>query len=129
LILVISSFNLAFPGAFNIDLFESKIPFAARVNLAGAAGVAFAAAGAGAGSAIGAALAGVEAGTGAGVIGLLAMAPSQPTAAVAGVQLASLQHSPEALFQTSPDALLQLWTSCAKAKPEMLVPSTSAEMR
>jgi hypothetical protein len=43
------------------------------------------------------------------------MAPSQPGAAVAGVQLASRQHSPAASFQMSPAVLFQLWISCAPA--------------
>jgi len=42
-------------------------------------------------------------------------APSQPTAAVAGVQLLSRQHWPTEFFQTSPALLFQLWISCAPA--------------
>ena len=44
------------------------------------------------------------------------MAPSQPTAAVAGVQLASRQHSSLVpFFQVVPLALTQLSTVCAPA--------------
>ncbi|NBO14946.1 MAG: hypothetical protein EBV20_07390 [Betaproteobacteria bacterium] len=43
------------------------------------------------------------------------MAPSQPGAAVAGVQEEFLQHSPEELFQTSPAELRQLLTTWAEA--------------
>jgi hypothetical protein len=43
------------------------------------------------------------------------MAPSQPGAAVAGVQEAFLQHWPLAFFQTSPLALRQLLISWAPA--------------
>ena len=51
-----------------------------------------------------------RAGAGAG-----ASAPSQPLAAVAGVQEEFLQHSPEEFFQTSPAELRQLLISCATA--------------
>jgi len=67
----------------------------------------------GAGAALGATGAGGEAttATGAGAT----MAPSQPTAAVAGVQLASRQQRPVEFFQASPEALRQLSTDWAPA--------------
>jgi len=43
------------------------------------------------------------------------IAPSQPGAAVAGVQEEFLQHSPEAFFQTSLEELRQLLITCAEA--------------
>ena len=77
---------------------------------AGAAALGAAAAGAGAGA--GAAALGAGAGAGAGA----AIAPSQPAAAVAGVQLASRQHSSlEPFFQAWPVPLRQLSTDCALA--------------
>ena len=81
-----------------------------------------AAAGAGAGAGAGAAAlgagAGAAAGAGAGAAALGAtMAPSQPAAAVAGVQVASRQQSSlEPFFQAcSPVPLRQLSTDCALA--------------
>ena len=79
-----------------------------------AAGAGAAALGAGAGA--GAAALGAGAGAGAAALGA-AIAPSQPAAAVAGVQLASRQHSSlEPFFQAcSPVPLRQLSTVCALA--------------
>ena len=78
---------------------------------AGAAALGAAAAGAGA-AALGA---GAGAGAGAAALGA-AIAPSQPAAAVAGVQLASRQHSSlEPFFQAWPVPLRQLSTDCALA--------------
>ena len=78
---------------------------------AGAAALGAAAAGAGAG----AAALGAGAGAGAAALGA-AIAPSQPAAAVAGVQLASRQHSSlEPFFQAWPVPLRQLSTDCALA--------------
>jgi len=45
------------------------------------------------------------------------MAPSQPGAAVAGVQELLRQHSPEEFFQTSPAVDSQLLISPADVKP------------
>ena len=82
-------------------------------------GAARAAAGAGAGAAaLGAgagAAAGAGAGAGAAALGAT-MAPSQPAAAVAGVQVASRQHSSLVpFFQAWPVPLRQLSTDCALA--------------
>ena len=80
-----------------------------------AAGAAALAAGAGAGA--GAAALGAGAGAGAGAAALGAtMAPSQPAAAVAGVHVASRQHSSLLpFFQAWPVPLRQLSTDCALA--------------
>ena len=76
-----------------------------------AAGAAALAAGAGAG----AAALGAGAGAGAAALGAT-MAPSQPAAAVAGVQVASRQHSSLVpFFQAWPVLLRQLSTDCALA--------------
>ena len=78
-----------------------------------AAGAAALAAGAGAGAA--ALGAGAGAGAGAAALGAT-MAPSQPAAAVAGVQVASRQHSSLVpFFQAWPVPLRQLSTDCALA--------------
>jgi hypothetical protein len=45
------------------------------------------------------------------------MAPSQPGAAVAGVQEELRQHSPEEFFQTSPEDDIQLLISPADTHP------------
>ena len=81
-----------------------------------AAGAGAAALGAGAGAGAAALGAGAGAGAGAAALGA-AIAPSQPAAAVAGVQLASRQHSSlEPFFQAcSPVPLRQLSTVCALA--------------
>ncbi len=84
----------------------------------GAGRAAAAGAGAGAGAAALGAGAGAAAGAGAGAAALGAtMAPSQPAAAVAGVQVASRQQSSlEPFFQAcSPVPLRQLSTDCALA--------------
>ena len=80
-----------------------------------AAGAGAAALGAGAGA--GAAALGAGAGAGAGAAALGAtMAPSQPAAAVAGVHVASRQHSSLLpFFQAWPVPLRQLSTDCALA--------------
>ena len=82
-----------------------------------AAGAAALAAGAGAGAGAGAAALGAGAGAGAGAAALGAtMAPSQPAAAVAGVHVASRQHSSLLpFFQAWPVPLRQLSTDCALA--------------
>ena len=76
-------------------------------------------AGAGAGAAAlgaGAAAAGAGAGAGAGAALGGTMAPSQPAAAVAGVQVASRQHSSLVpFFQAWPAPLRQLSSDCALA--------------
>ena len=78
-----------------------------------AAGAGAAALGAGAGA--GAAALGAGAGAGAAAFGA-AIAPSQPAAAVAGVQVASRQHSSLVpFFQAWPVPLRQLSTVCALA--------------
>ena len=78
-----------------------------------AAGAAALAAGAGAGA--GAAALGAGAGAGAAALGAT-MAPSQPAAAVAGVHVASRQHSSLLpFFQAWPVPLRQLSTDCALA--------------
>ena len=80
---------------------------------AAGAGAAALAAGAGAGAA--ALGAGAGAGAGAAALGA-AMAPSQPAAAVAGVHVASRQHSSLLpFFQAWPVPLRQLSTDCALA--------------
>src|SRR5262245_18276454 len=87
-ILLTRSSSLARPSGFRTDLSKPKKASAAKVTLEaiGAAGGAAGTGAAGAG-------AGAEAGT---------RAPSQPTAAVAGVQVASRQHSSLVpFFQTS----------------------------
>ena len=89
----------------------------------GGAGLAAGAAALGAAAAAGAAALGAGAGAGAAALGAgaaafgAAIAPSQPAAAVAGVQLASRQHSSlEPFFQAcSPVPLRQLSTDCALA--------------
>jgi hypothetical protein len=53
------------------------------------------------------------------------MAPSQPWAAVAGVQLLLRQHWPTLFFQTSPEELRQLSTVCAPAAVAMATVATS----
>ena len=73
---------------------------------------AVAVAGAGAGAGAAAASAGAAADLGCSVI-----APSQPGAAVAGVQELLRQHSPEEFFQTSPAVDSQLLISPADVKP------------
>ena len=92
--------------------------------MAAAGGGAGRAAGAGAGAALGAgagagaAALGAGAGAGAGAAALgAAMAPSQPAAAVAGVQVASRQQSSLVPFfqACSPVPLRQLSTDCAPA--------------
>ena len=85
-------------------------------GLAAGAGAGAAALGAGAGAGAAALGAGAGAGAGAAALGA-AIAPSQPAAAVAGVQLASRQHSSlEPFFQAcSPVPLRQLSTVCALA--------------
>ena len=78
-----------------------------------ATGAAALAAGAGAGA--GAAALGAGAGAGAAALGAT-MAPSQPAAAVAGVHVASRQHSSLLpFFQAWPVPLRQLSTDCALA--------------
>ena len=90
--------------------------------MAAAGGGAGLAAGAAALGAAGAAALGAGAGAGAAALGAgaaalgAAIAPSQPAAAVAGVQLASRQHSSlEPFFQAWPVPLRQLSTDCALA--------------
>ena len=87
---------------------------AAGGGAGGAAGAAALAAGAGAGA--GAAALGAGAGAGVAALGAT-MAPSQPAAAVAGVQVASRQHSSLVPFfqVSSPVPLRQLSTDCALA--------------
>jgi hypothetical protein len=58
--------------------------------------------------------AGAGAGAGA-AAGAGAITPSQPAAAVAGVQLLVRQHKPLPFFHASPEALRQLLMSCALA--------------
>ena len=84
-------------------------------GLAAGAGAGAAALGAGAGAGAAALGAGAGAGAGAAALGA-AIAPSQPAAAVAGVQLASRQHSSLVpFFQAWPVLLRQLSTDCALA--------------
>ena len=83
---------------------------AARAAAGAGAGAGAAALGAGAGAA-----AGAGAGAGAAALGAT-MAPSQPAAAVAGVHVASRQHSSLLpFFQAWPVPLRQLSTDCALA--------------
>ena len=83
----------------------------------GGAGRAAGAAALGAGAGAGAATLGAGAGAGAGAAALGAtIAPSQPAAAVAGVQVAPRQHSSLVpFFQAWPVPLRQLSTVCALA--------------
>jgi len=80
---------------------------------AGGGGGATTAFGVGAGAGAGAAT-----GAGAGAAFGATMAPSQPAAAVAGVQATSRQHKPVEFFQTSPDTPRQLSTVWAPATVE-----------
>ena len=85
---------------------------AGRAAAGAGAGAGAAALGAGAGAAAGA---GAGAGAGAAALGAT-MAPSQPAAAVAGVHVASRQHSSLLpFFQAWPVPLRQLSTDCALA--------------
>src|ERR1700712_3976638 len=104
-ILLMRSSSFARPSGFSTDLSKSKKASAAKVTFSLTGATTTAGAGAGGGGAVraGGAGAGAAAGTG---------APSQPTAAVAGVQLASRQHSSFVpFFQTVvPSAARQLST-------------------
>ena len=81
----------------------------------GGAGRAAGAAALGAGAGAGAATLGAGAGAGAAALGAT-IAPSQPAAAVAGVQVAPRQHSSLVpFFQAWPVPLRQLSTDCALA--------------
>ena len=89
----------------------------------GGAGLAAGAAAAALGAGAGAAALGAGAGAGAAALGAT-IAPSQPAAAVAGVQLASRQqYSAVPFFQASPEALRQLSTDCA---PEAVAKAAEA---
>src|SRR4051812_15154735 len=91
------SSSLARPSGLSTALSKSKKASAAYVTLVAAGGWgAGAGAGAAAGGATGAAAAGAGAGGGGGGGGT--RAPSQPLAAVAGVQVESRQHSSCVLF-------------------------------
>src|SRR4051812_24588042 len=91
-ILPVRSSSLALPSGFRTALSKSKNASAAYVTLVAAGGCGAAGAGAGGGGA-GRATGAGGAATGAGAGAARTRAPSQPTAAVAGVQLASRQHS------------------------------------